>query len=91
MTLEEFSLWRSFYISEPWGDVRADLRAGIVATVMAKTMGGAKNATPMDFMPIVKRQQDSYEPRQMTVEETMSAWADGVRAAGGEFHDYGRG
>lgn len=45
-------------IEGPFGDLRADMRAGIVASaVVNHSMSPPKTPTkPMDFMPFVKRQ-----------------------------------
>ena len=49
----EFAEWMAFCRLEPFGEWRADLRAGIVACVVAQSMGGkgAKTFRPEDFMP----------------------------------------
>jgi hypothetical protein len=59
MSITEYRSWVKFYAEEPFGDVRADLRAGIVSSLIARTMGGKKNAKPMDYMPIVAAQRDA--------------------------------
>jgi len=53
--------WLDFYAVEPWGDTRADLRAGIVAAVIANANRDAKRRpepfTPADFMPLAPRRE----------------------------------
>ena len=61
MTIDEYRSWLAFYEEEPFGDVRADLRAGIVGALIARTMGGRKGAKPMDYMPIVAGQMRADE------------------------------
>lgn len=61
MTVTEYQSWLVFYREEPWGDVRADLRSGIVAALIARTMGGKKNARPIDFMPVVDARRKDEE------------------------------
>jgi hypothetical protein len=61
MSLSEYASWRDYYEDEPFGDVRADLRAGVVAMTVARAIGGNKDAKPIDFMPIVRRMQDRVE------------------------------
>jgi hypothetical protein len=61
MSAAEYRSWVAYYGEEPFGDVRADLRAGIVAAVIARTMGGNKRAKPIDFMPIVRGQRERDE------------------------------
>lgn len=63
MPVAEYRSWTMFYEEEPWGDVRADLRSGIVAALIAKTMGGRKNARPIDFMPVVQSQRKADASR----------------------------
>ena len=50
MPATELAEWATFYESHPFGEFRADLRAGIVASVVAQTAGNRK-AKPSDFMP----------------------------------------
>lgn len=51
-TLREFARWVEYFKLEPWGEERADLRAGIIAATIANVnRGGGKAATPQDFMP----------------------------------------
>lgn len=55
MSAAEFGLWLQAYQDEPWGDARADLRAGIVASSVANMAGKmlrkGKTLLPKDFMP----------------------------------------
>lgn len=56
VTSSELSEWQAYYKIEPFGDWRADLRAGIVAsnaTNLAQSQD-AKQMTPLDYMPIYK-------------------------------------
>lgn len=64
MSYSEFQSWVKYYGEEPFGDVRADLRAGVVASTLARVMGGNKRARPLDFMPIVKAQKLEDEAAQ---------------------------
>ena len=53
----EMAEWEAFWRMEPWGEGRADLRAGIIASTVANTVRG-KNTPPfraVDFMPYVDR------------------------------------
>lgn len=52
----EYSEWLLFYRDDPFGEFRADLRAGIIAQTVASAFGGSRKR-PIDFMPIVRRQQ----------------------------------
>lgn len=55
MPATELVEWALFYETHPFGEFRADLRAGIVASVIAQTAGN-KNAKPADFMPLVTKE-----------------------------------
>lgn len=61
MTAEEFGLWAALYAADPWGEQRADLRAGIVAATVANYAGMQRSkqagpARPTEFMPYVERE-----------------------------------
>lgn len=53
ITSRQFGEWMAYYNVEPFGDNRADLRSGILASVFANIYRkkGAKQYTPADFMP----------------------------------------
>jgi hypothetical protein len=54
--------WEAFDQLEPFGDWRADLRAGIVAGTIARA-NGAKRAKATDFIPRFDREGD--RPRDL--------------------------
>lgn len=63
MTAHEFGLWSALWAEEPWGDVRADVRAGAIAATVANYAGKQRGASaapaqPADFMPFLQRPQD---------------------------------
>lgn len=64
---KELTEWLAFYRTEPFGDVRADLRSAIIACVMANAWRGknTKVFTVEDFMPKFK----SERKKQQTPEE----------------------
>lgn len=79
MSASQLAEWREFYGVEPWGEDRADLRAGIVASTVANC-NRAKDSepfTPADFMPYVEREP---EP-EMTDEQRSDAIAALLMAA----------
>lgn len=52
MPWDTFREWLAYYELEPFGEVRADLRAGIVASVIANANRvKGKAFSPQDFMP----------------------------------------
>jgi hypothetical protein len=59
MTSAELSEWQALYQLEPFGDLRADLRAGIVAATVANVnrAKGTSPAKPSQFMPLLRNQK----------------------------------
>lgn len=58
----EFAEWRCYYELEPWGEERADLRAGIIAsTVYNIGKGKGRMLSPADFMPKFDRRRQTQE------------------------------
>lgn len=53
MPAAEFAEWLAYYGHSPFGEERADLRSGIVASTVANAMAGrrGKTWTARDFMP----------------------------------------
>ena len=50
--------WMAYYEIEPFGEERADLRAGIVASTMANAIGGSRRTLePVEFMPRFDQEQ----------------------------------
>lgn len=63
MSGEEFGLWRALYLREPWGEDRADARAGVIASTIANYAGkqraeNAPPAIPADFMLFADRRPE---------------------------------
>ena len=52
MPATELAEWARFYNVHPFGEFRADFRAGIIAAAVAASAGN-RNAKPLDFMPLV--------------------------------------
>lgn len=57
MPAAEFNLWAAYYRAAPWGDYRADLRAGIISATVANVQRDPKSKpfVPVDFMPFEQR------------------------------------
>ena len=74
MTSAQFAEWMAYGQLEPWGEERADLRAGIIASTQANSMRGKKGKPfkPQDFMP-------RYEPEDE--EATAAMMMAKMRAA----------
>ena len=76
VSAREFTLWAAFYQTEPWGEERADLRAGIIAhTVYAMNRGkGSAAMSPAEFMP----QFDRPAPNLAAVPAQLDAVFQGM-------------
>lgn len=66
MPSDEFDLWVALYRRDPWGEQRADLRAGVIASTVANYAGKARSesagpAKPADFMPFLDRNDQVEE------------------------------
>lgn len=71
LSARQFDEWIAFYSIEPWGEERADLRAGIVASTVANVNRNAKQRSkpysPKDFMPVY----DKPPKKAQTMEEML--------------------
>ncbi len=61
LTAADIAEYMAFERLEPFGEVRADLRAGIVASTVANhSMSPPREAArPMDFMPMQQRREQA--------------------------------
>lgn len=64
MTRQEFLEWLAFYKLDPFGEIREDLRAGILAAAVVNTLRGVhgvkgRQVKPKDFMPTFRRRRMS--------------------------------
>lgn len=73
MSAREFQGWVRFYALDPWGDQRADLRMGILASTLANLHAkrGARYIRPQDFMPF----QELVRQSTAEVRAKMQAFA----------------
>lgn len=70
MTISQLRGWLAYYECEPWGEERADLRAGIVAATVGNVhRGKGRVLSPSDFMPRFG------EPRKQTQAEAHAIFA----------------
>ena len=63
MDSRELAEWAAYYSVEPFGEERDDLRAGIVASVIANVNRGksSKAYSPQDFMPYAKKERNELD------------------------------
>ena len=69
----ELSEWMAFYSLEPFGDIRGDLQAGIVASTIANANSGKGSRTfqPADFMPLMEKPEQD-EDDMITIMTAMA-------------------
>lgn len=81
MTMRQLREWMAYYEVEPWGEDRADLRAGIIAATTANVWRGrGPAAKPSDFMP---RFDGPAKQSQQEMHEIFAAYAAAHNAAQG--------
>jgi hypothetical protein len=67
--------WRAFYMVHPWGERRADLRSGIIASMLSSK----KRATPADFMPDFDRPPRAAAMSDENMKQVAGAFFRSVR------------
>lgn len=78
----ELTEWRAYCALEPFGEERADLRAGIVASTMANVFrrSGTKPYKAQEFMPKFAKERQNWR-EQLEIVRTINA------AMGGRYGD----
>ena len=66
----ELTEWAEYYKLEPFGEERADLRAGIIGATIANVNRGkgGKTFTPQDFMPKFDQPKQTWQEQLKVVE-----------------------
>jgi hypothetical protein len=81
----ELTEWLVYYSLEPFGDERADLRAGIVASTVANSVRDpkrqAKPFEPRQFMPRFEDEPDEPDPDALWAKVNAVMFAAGGMAA----------
>jgi len=86
MGRDEYLMWKEFYRTGPWGEERADLRAGIIASTIANVNRGRgqKAFAAADFMPRYGVSTVRQAPgRQQTPADMLEIFREFTRSAGG--------
>ncbi len=81
ISARELMEWTAYYQIEPFGEERADLRMGVLASTFANVNRGKhqKPFSPDDFMPKFDRTEP--QGRKQTVQEMMQAFKRHTTAA----------
>ena len=83
MTPDQMVEWMVYESLEPFGDVRADLRAGIVASTIANVHRDPKRTRafkPSDFMAIDTSTESSSDRKPITSQRRFDAMKERARA-----------
>jgi hypothetical protein len=80
---DELTEWMAFYQLEPFGEMRADLRSGVVAATFANAYRtkDARPFTPEDFMPYIERSAPKDDSR-LNVARFKAMFAQKVKKHG---------
>lgn len=73
MGAREYADWLAYYAAEPFGEDRADLRAGIIASTIANVNRGKgdKPYKPRDFMPFAPPEPEIIVPENAAHEALL--------------------
>ena len=85
---QEFTEWMAYAALEPFGETRADLRAGIVASTIANVWrsGESEPFTPGDFMPTFEPQEPEPVERDAEILHQQQLFEALTQAVGGTIH-----
>lgn len=69
MTAKELVEWMAYFTLEPWGQVQADYRAGVIASTMVNTMADTKGKAfgAKDFFDLYDRGKKQTPAEQMAL------------------------
>ena len=78
----ELMEWMAFFGLEPWGSVRDDYRAGLIAATLVNVNGGKKGgkaAEAGDFFPLYSRHSNRRQSnqQQMNIFKRISEFQNG--------------
>jgi Protein of unknown function (DUF4035) len=78
----EFTEWMAYYTLEPFGEARADLRAGEVAATIANVHRDPAKSRPFtapDFMPYLSERDGEDAAAASAVDDKIRAFFAGLR------------
>jgi len=87
MSYREFVRWQYYYRRHPFGEVRRDMQAGIVASVICNALRGkhGREVRPSDFILRFE------ERKEQTSEQMQDMLLRLTRSFGGIVNDHGKG
>lgn len=77
LSARQFAEWSALYAQAPWGEDRADLRTGILASTLANIHRNAKARpfVPQDFMPYAPRPPMAAAEIEQRIDTFMARYA----------------
>ena len=77
MSSREFAEWMAYYEIEPFGEERADWRAGMIAATIANIFRDTKKRRkpykPQDFMPKLEEKREQTWQEQLQIVRMLNA------------------
>ena len=82
LSSRQFAEWIAYYNVEPWGEERADVRSGVVASTVANIhrKKNTKPFKPIDFMPYLSEEREEMEQKEK--QNQLLAMLKGLAANG---------
>lgn len=65
MSSSELSMWKAYYAIEPFGEYRADLRAGLSTSTLVNMQSKRANTKPEDFLLEFKKRSPDVDHAAM--------------------------
>lgn len=81
MDAVELQEWKAFAQLEPFGELRADYRAGIMASTFYNMFRGKKTRAGKveDFMPFLKAEQKRNDPQKKKLSAKIRSFFKGLK------------
>jgi hypothetical protein len=76
LSARQMAEWQAYARIEPFGELRADARAGIIASTVQNLLRGKKSKAlkPVDIMPYLKEAQERGRPKLSVADEIREAF-----------------
>jgi hypothetical protein len=79
MSIDELAEWWAFYVIEPFGPIREDLRAGRITAMIANTIPRERGSEPFSAEDFFPELQGRGGPKKLQSKEeqiaTLKMWA----------------
>jgi hypothetical protein len=79
MSMDELAEWQAFYVIEPFGPIREDLRAGRMTAMIANTIPRERGSEPFQAEDFFPELEDRGGPKKLQSKEeqiqNLKMWA----------------